>query len=459
MFSKKGVSDVVASVLVVLIVVVAVAILWMAVSRFLVLEEEDFDTDVKILINKGYTFYDEENNLLSMQVERGGDVEEVEKLKFVLNLEKGNSVEIFYDDVLAAGSTKTYSYVFADDAVVPSYASVAPVFDSDGKKVGEMSERVKIPRKKAIDIPTETNYVVLDEDNEVDVRPLRFVDSCRNLSEEGAIYRLSKNISSLREGNCFNIDADGILLDCEGYWVSADGLDARNYAMIHISGNNVEVKNCNLNAVDTNSRVCYDENDDGVVDEDDADILVPRFKDKLVKEVLKGYEHEVCYDVHNNGVIFDMNGDGKANGLDISGFKGFIDDVEEGNLDSYKNYMFNAIQVQGTESNPVKNVKLFNNNIQGELIEEEGVEKSKGFAIGVYVLNSENIEINNCVSKENIYGIRIQNSDGIDLSNNKFCSNSMFDVFDHSSSNLNDLGGNVFDDAKSEIGFSSSGVC
>lgn len=61
-------------------------------------------------------------------------------------------------------------------------------------------------------------------------------------------------------------------------------------------------------------KICFDENNDGVVDEKDADLMMGRYK-----EILSGSEFDSCYDFDKNGVV---------NGLDISSLKEKIEKLK-----------------------------------------------------------------------------------------------------------------------------------
>lgn len=109
LFNKKGVSDIVAVVLVILIVVASVFILWMGVRIFF---SEDFgsvEPDVRIVEGEGYSVFDSSNGWASVQVERRNDVE-FEKLKFVFYYDGKDSVEFYEEDLLEVGNKKLYKF-------------------------------------------------------------------------------------------------------------------------------------------------------------------------------------------------------------------------------------------------------------------------------------------------------------------------------------------------------------
>ena len=75
MVNKSGISAIVATVLVILITVAAVTLIWTGVIP-LIKDEIDFeDPDLRLTIvtAEGYTVYDAEKEIATVQVERGAD--------------------------------------------------------------------------------------------------------------------------------------------------------------------------------------------------------------------------------------------------------------------------------------------------------------------------------------------------------------------------------------------------
>ena len=145
---KKGISAIVATVLIILLVVMAIVILWVAIIPF-IRDSVDIkidDTKVSIIISKGYTVYDVEKQFAFVQVNRGTDKENVAKLHFIF-LVDGESVVYETPDAPSANSEKLYSFNFSRDEIegTPTFVSVAPVFVvGDTVVVGEEFGSVEV---------------------------------------------------------------------------------------------------------------------------------------------------------------------------------------------------------------------------------------------------------------------------------------------------------------------------
>ena len=167
---KRGISAVIATVLIILIVVAGVGIVWMLVIPMLQNSSLSISrerTQVSIIISKGYTVYDKDKAFAFVQVERGDDNESISELNFIFEIE-GNSVIYETIDAPIRNGQKVYSFNFSRDRIVgiPSFVSVAPVYLSGGRKiVGDITSRVAIPIQSATvslmdDINSKSNKVI-----------------------------------------------------------------------------------------------------------------------------------------------------------------------------------------------------------------------------------------------------------------------------------------------------------
>ena len=129
--NKRAVSDVVATVLIIVITVAAVGILWTAVIPLvkdnLTLTDSCSKADVKITQTQGYTCYDPNKKALIVQVEKGSEEINISKLKFLIYSE-GNSESIIQHTDLPLNSRKVF-YFFPD--YTPSKVSIAPIITTD----------------------------------------------------------------------------------------------------------------------------------------------------------------------------------------------------------------------------------------------------------------------------------------------------------------------------------------
>ena len=91
---KRGISAIVATVLIVLVTVVAVAVIWTFVVPVINDGGMDFsseDVDLQIVSNAGYTYYDSEDEVLSVHVKRSGDSEGDSFFRVIIGFDDGNS--------------------------------------------------------------------------------------------------------------------------------------------------------------------------------------------------------------------------------------------------------------------------------------------------------------------------------------------------------------------------------
>jgi hypothetical protein len=275
-FMKRGISTIVATVLIVLVTVASVTILWAGV--YPLLEGMMFvePVNVKVAVEKGsYTLYDETNDLLKVRVTRGADEANIIAIKFLLE-QDGNTHSHTSYEVLAPNTAKVYSFRVPDAvnsktvqiAVVPIYEVqgseveseresmfVSPIVsdltddggfeDFVGGETGECSPECSLDTPFCndgvcvecvgdIDCGLNAPYCVsgfCEVCEEGDLNCIS-VDSCRNLDGEGLTYRLERDISI--SGNCFMITADNVILDFNGFSIFGDG-----------TGNGVNVEGIN----------------------------------------------------------------------------------------------------------------------------------------------------------------------------------------------------------------------
>ena len=151
--SKKGISAVVATVLIILITVAGVAVIWVGVLPILreSLDFSDLEGRVSVVGTGGYTVYDSSRGIASVQVKRDVDEGVMDRIKIGFIID-GNSVS---SSVIAPGSGQTRVYNFDLSGYgTPDSVEVAPIFvSSTGReKEGSMSSEVKMPTGKINDV-------------------------------------------------------------------------------------------------------------------------------------------------------------------------------------------------------------------------------------------------------------------------------------------------------------------
>jgi hypothetical protein len=132
--NKRAVSAVVATVLIILITVAAVTVVWTLivpmVREGMVFRE--LEGRVDILTSGGYTFYDEDSGVVSVQVGRGNDEGDLKRVRVVFSF-AGNSQGSVVDSP-DLGQAKTYVFDTGSNGR-PDSVSVYPIFLIEGKEV------------------------------------------------------------------------------------------------------------------------------------------------------------------------------------------------------------------------------------------------------------------------------------------------------------------------------------
>ena len=141
---KRGISAIVATVLIILVTVAAVTILWAAVIPMVsdALVFSDLEGRVSVLSSGGYTFYDADKDVASVQVKRDVDEGVISRVRISFDF-GGSSVS---STVVApeSGATKVYLFDLGGRGV-PSGVSVAPVFAvGEREKVGSVMSTVDV---------------------------------------------------------------------------------------------------------------------------------------------------------------------------------------------------------------------------------------------------------------------------------------------------------------------------
>jgi hypothetical protein len=149
--NKRGISAIVATVLVILITVAGVAIIWVGVLPMLSeeLEFSELDGRVSVVSSGGYTVYDPDRGVASVQIKRDVDEGVMDRIK-VSFLIGGDSVS---SSVVApeSGGTKVYSFDLSGYGE-PDGVEVSPIFvKGNSEKVGSVTSSVGISSGKIFD--------------------------------------------------------------------------------------------------------------------------------------------------------------------------------------------------------------------------------------------------------------------------------------------------------------------
>ena len=268
--NKRGISAIVATVLIVLISIVGVGIIWGGIlPLFKDLNYLSY-SDIKLeIITQGYTVYDPEMHFAFVQIGRGKDNLNLTAIEIVFNI---NGSSVFYRnyDFPNKNEKKTYKFNFTRNRIegAPSEVSVAPVFSLNGQeRVGELLSTKKIPNQK-IDL-SEPEWVLFNNqsitsivrgnyseggttttnnntNNNPDAVVWTSVNACAVLNETGGKYKLGRDLGvnevNLFEGACFLIEADDIVFNLDGHSVTGSGVLQRKGIYI-MNRTGVEIKN------------------------------------------------------------------------------------------------------------------------------------------------------------------------------------------------------------------------
>lgn len=141
---KRGISAIVATVLIILITVASVTILWIAVIPMIKenVEFSGLEGRVSIVSSKGYTVYDSEKQIASIQVKRDVGEDSMGQMRIIFNFGGDD-----YSSTVSApdsGGMKVYNFDLSDYGE-PESVSVAPIFLGENKEIeGEVTSKVQI---------------------------------------------------------------------------------------------------------------------------------------------------------------------------------------------------------------------------------------------------------------------------------------------------------------------------
>ena len=523
---KRGMGNIIVAVLLVLVVIVAIAVVWNVVLS--IVRDGGLsvaDADVSVVTSEGYTVYDPDTKLASVQIKRGDDNVNVRNIEVIFSV-AGDSVKFVINksDVLSPNSMKLYKFNFEGKGV-PESVRVVPLF---GLRIGSVTGNVVATgnvigggelRRGSVDLSgtvydldEDGNTVVfgsvitgdvdvdsdvsevtcndadfdnsgsvdfndftffsadygradcdfnnnycdeldLDKSGKVDFNDFTFFSSfygqecspliscdiyisdCQELNQEGKNYCLEKGVS-INSGNCFDVTADNIGLDCKEFEITT-GMSGVGVMIDEMNG--ATIKNCKIKEnfvgvyfIDSSNNLVEGNNFNsgfvGVLFEKGAENNVVRGN-----EISLNQDSAILFisghgDVVNNNKIIDNRMESNANsGVQFIGPGRSSDIVVDGNtILSHNN---KGVDIRGADSIEVKNnvvrdnvggmVFLYSNNI---VIQDNIVEFNRGEGIGV-VGSRRNVIRDNVVEFNRGEGIGVENSEENEITGNKVNSN------------------------------------
>ena len=150
---KRGISAVVATILIILIVVVGVGIVWKVVLPIFAELEFLSYSDVRLnIVFQGHTVYDPNQNFAFVQIERGKDEVNVTGIEIGFNFD-GTTKTYQSKKVPTPNGKYTYKFNFTNDSefgipedVAPDKVTVAPIFTINNKeRLGKILDEKPMP--------------------------------------------------------------------------------------------------------------------------------------------------------------------------------------------------------------------------------------------------------------------------------------------------------------------------
>ena len=150
---KRGISAVVATILIILIVVVGVGIVWKVILPLFAEIEYLSYSDVQLnVVFQGHTVYDENQHFAFVQVERGSDEVNMTGIEIGFNFD-GTTKTYQSKNVPSPRGTYTYKFNFTNDSdmgiqegVTPDKVTVAPIFTVNNKvRLGKILDEKPMP--------------------------------------------------------------------------------------------------------------------------------------------------------------------------------------------------------------------------------------------------------------------------------------------------------------------------
>jgi hypothetical protein len=162
--NKRGISAMVATILVILITVAAVSIIWVAVLPMIRqnIEFSELDGRVEIVTSGGYTVYDADMKLAIVQVKRSKGDANMNNMEVIFG--QGGSSYKTIVTAPSANNMKVYAFNF-EELPDPEYVSVAPIFTvGNQEKTGSQGSKVNIPYNKIASPPAEESWLEVGGD-------------------------------------------------------------------------------------------------------------------------------------------------------------------------------------------------------------------------------------------------------------------------------------------------------
>jgi parallel beta-helix repeat protein len=240
------------------------------------------------------------------------------------------------------------------------------------------------------------------------------VDLCGELNTSNAVYTLVNNVDSTE--TCFNITAENITLDCDGYEIEYSYNGTLGYG-VYTSQNNITIQNCIVTegSSSTNSKyaILFDGNESRIINNNittsgqtSYGIHIKRSFNSLISQnnVLTSGKEANCIDVY------------QGSGNTLAG------NIVSGSYDA------NGIVIYQSNGNNISGNIANNNDYTG---------------ISLYDGSSNNLVENNTANDNTDYGIHVFRGDDNHLINNNCTSNNQHGIYVNDNANRNILTNNT----------------
>lgn len=141
---KRGINAVIAVVIMILIVVVGITIVWTGIIQLVDFSDIEYDEVSLDVVNEGgYTYFDDEKDIACLQIKRGADDKQLDKIK-VIFIKDGNSYGAEITEGLPGPNEKVKKCFKTSAIGEPDSVKLVPVFLEGLKEIyGIESQEVK----------------------------------------------------------------------------------------------------------------------------------------------------------------------------------------------------------------------------------------------------------------------------------------------------------------------------
>ncbi len=248
---KRGVSAIIATVLLVLLVITAVLIVWLIIKQEMQKQEKEIRAEPYSISLSIVAFsYNETSDTAWISIRRGNDKARLAGIRFVLeNSEKGESCsEEITENLPEPLETKTLA---VDTSCMPDFniLSIYPMLLIGTEiKIGPKQDEIHRKTGAGGGSSWRSSGGAAVPDVPPEARPplVVYIDSCQELNRSGVVYKLTDDILDAETEACMNITANNITLDCQGHVIKAAEDSNARYGILASSVSSISIRNCGV---------------------------------------------------------------------------------------------------------------------------------------------------------------------------------------------------------------------